>query len=100
MKKPLITAFFCFFCLISCKEVGPYRDLEISIYNVDHGQIRIYQLPDSILIYETYFEILKDNIIHISNIPDGEYLLVITCDSLTHEQKFVYDGVIGLGVVF
>ena len=100
MKKHLIPALFCFFCLLSCQEVGPYRDLEISIYNVNHGEISIYQLPDSILAYSTYFEILKDNTIHISNMPDGRYLLVVTSDTLTHQQKFEYDGVIGLGVVF
>ena len=63
MKKLLIALpLFIFFCLISCKMPGDFRDIELSILNARQGTVDIICLPDEKQIYSEYFDMdyMKD----------------------------------------
>lgn len=49
----------------SCNVIGPYRDIEIAIYNADLVQIRISQLPDSTSVYRSYIDTGYQPVLHI-----------------------------------
>lgn len=72
---------FIFFCLISCEWPGEYRDIEISIENVDHATTYIYSLPDSIQLHREAFDREYQQTIHISGIPDGHILIKVSTDN-------------------
>ena len=72
---------FIFFCLISCDQIGPYRDIEISIDGTDYAMIYIYRMPDTThYIYATPFDREYEAVKHISHIPDGHYLIRISVE--------------------
>lgn len=101
MKKTFdksLAALFCFFCLLSCGLVEPYRDLEIGIIT-DHQylDVALYEMPDSVKIfhghYDTYF--LHDGAIHLSKIPDGEYWIIVKEEGTKAPyagERFKYTG--------
>lgn len=94
MKTPLIIALFCFFCLISCQEVGPYRDLEITIINADHAVIKLYQLPSNQLIRQTDFDREYQETVYLNNVPDGEYKLEVAANEFKIDTVFQYNRVV------
>lgn len=101
MKKLFkISALFCFFCLLSCKNDEPYRAIEITVINADQGTITLFRLPEKKLVYQEYFDKEYQQTTYISNIPDGEYYLQVISDMQLIDTSFVYTGRIGLGVEF
>ncbi len=103
MKKLAINlSLFIFFCLISCKMPGEYRDIEISILNAQQGTVYIIRLPDEKQIHSEYFdmEYVPEGIVHISGIPDGKYKLQVIADEELREEIFEYTGRKGLMVEF
>ena len=68
---------FIFFCLLSCELPGPYRDIEISILNVDCAMINIYSFPDSNLLVTQPFNREYEKEIHISSVLNGQIIIKI-----------------------
>lgn len=92
MKANSTFPLFVFLCLISCQNIGPYRDIEISILNADYATISLYNLPDSTIMYKSDWERQYEPSIHISGIENGLYWLHIETDNMLFDTNLVYTG--------
>jgi len=103
MKHLLLTlSLFIFFCLISCKAHGDFRDIELSILNARQGTVYIIRLPEEKQIHSEYFDFdyMSEDVLHISNIPNGKYKMQVIADEKLREVVFEYSGRKGLMVEF
>ncbi|REA58186.1 hypothetical protein DSL64_21500 [Dyadobacter luteus] len=83
--------FFLFFCLSCSDQIGPYRDIEIIVLNVDFATVRFYN-PDSTIIATEYFDRTYSESLHIGYIPDGR--LRIEVQTEMNKQAASVDTVI------
>jgi len=70
---------FIFFCLISCDAIGPYRDIEITVQNVDFATVRIYNLDNTIHLIE-YFDRNHSESLHFGYIKDGHLKIEVVAE--------------------
>jgi len=103
MKTTIKTlSLFIFSCHISCKSPGEFRNIELSILNARHGTVYIIRLPDEKQIHSEYFDFdyMPEDVLHISNIPNGRYKMQVIADEKLREVIFEYNGRKGLMVEF
>lgn len=95
-----LAALFVFFCFMSCqnKLIGPYRSIEVAVItNRPYLDVALYTMPDSIKSFSGFYdmEYLREGTFHLSNIPDGEYWIIVKEEG-KHQpfvgEKFKYTG--------